>query len=239
MIYFVLLILGIIFCVVFNIIRVKEGGIKALLLKTLTSSLFVCCAAAATVRNLNSDNLVFALFVIVGLVFGLLGDIWLDLKWIYSKDNDVFTFSGFACFLIGHLVYISGMFSTYVDYSKPLYIIVPVALAVIIAMGMVLLEKPMKLNYGKFRVIVGVYSFILVLMAFLSGSLALMYGFECKTLVMLFIGGVFFLISDFILSGTYFGEGKRRPFDIVTNHATYYIAQFLIAGSLLFIGQKF
>lgn len=238
MIYFILLILGIIFCVIFNIIRVKEGGIKALLLKTLTSSLFVCCAAAATVRDLNSDNLIFALFVIVGLVFGLLGDIWLDLKWIYSKDNDVFTFSGFACFLIGHLVYITGLFTTYVDYSKPMYIIVPIAVAAVLALGMILLEKPMKLNYGKFRVIVGVYSFILVFMAFLSGSLSLMYGFECKTLVMMCIGGVFFLISDFILSGTYFGTGKRRPLDVVTNHATYYIAQFLIAGSLLFIGQK-
>ena len=39
--------------------------------------------------------------------------------------------------------------------------------------------------------------------------------------------------GDLILSGTYFGEGKNRPVDIVTNHVTYYIAQFVIAGSLL------
>ena len=52
---------------------------------------------------------------------------------------------------------------------------------------------------------------------------------------MLFVGGVFFLISDLILSGTYFGEGKDRPVDIVTNHMTYYIAQYLIALSIAFV----
>ena len=54
-----------------------------------------------------------------------------------------------------------------------------------------------------------------------------------KHLLVMGIGGVFFAISDLILSGTYFGEGKNRPVDIVTNHVTYYIAQFVIAGSLL------
>ena len=51
----------------------------------------------------------------------------------------------------------------------------------------------------------------------------------------MFIGGVFFAISDLILSGTYFSTGKDRPVDVITNHATYYIAQFIIASSILFI----
>ncbi len=55
------------------------------------------------------------------------------------------------------------------------------------------------------------------------------------TLNFMFAGGIFFLISDLILSGTYFGEGKNRPVDIIINHVTYYIAQFLIASSLLFL----
>ena len=55
------------------------------------------------------------------------------------------------------------------------------------------------------------------------------------TLNLLFIGLIFFLISDLILSGTYFGEGKNRPVDVVTNHVTYYVGQFLIALSLLYL----
>ena len=99
----------------------------------------------------------------------------------------------------------------------------------------VLLEKPMKMVYGKFKAITAIYGFVLAFMTFLSASLAIMNKFENMTLNFMFAGGVFFLISDLILSGTYFGEGKRRPVDVITNHTTYYAAQFLIAASLMFI----
>lgn len=235
MLFYILLVLGVICCAVFNYKRAKEGGVKALMIKAFTSALFVSCAAAAAAVNIGSSKLIFALFVIPGLVFGLMGDIWLDLKWIYPKDNDIFTFAGFGTFLVGHLIYISGLIICYADFSKILYIIIPIVLAVVMAAIVILLEKPLKLNYGKFKPISTVYAFILISMTLLSGSLALMNGFKNLTLDFMFVGGVFFLISDLILSGTYFGEGKNRPVDIVTNHVTYYIAQFLIASSLMFI----
>ena len=72
-------------------------------------------------------------------------------------------------------------------------------------------------------------------MTFLSGSLALMYNFKVMTLNFMFVGGLLFLLSDLILSGTYFGEGKRRPVDIITNHVSYYAAQFVIASAVMFI----
>ena len=55
------------------------------------------------------------------------------------------------------------------------------------------------------------------------------------TLTLMFAGLVLFLVSDLILSGTYFGEGKNRPVDVVSNHVTYYFGQFLIALSLLYL----
>lgn len=235
MLFYALLTLGIISCVVFNVLRVREGGVKALMLKALTSSLFVGCAAAATWNNADSANLSFALLVIVGLVFGLMGDIWLDLKWIYPDDNDIFTFAGFGAFMTGHFLFIAGLIKNYADFSQPLYIIIPAILAVGPGVGTVALEKVMKMVYGKFKAITGIYGFVLAFMTFLSASLAIMNGFKNMTLNFMFTGGVFFLISDLILSGTYFGEGKRRPVDIITNHASYYIAQFLIAASIMFI----
>ena len=53
--------------------------------------------------------------------------------------------------------------------------------------------------------------------------------------VMLFVGGTLFAISDLILCGTYFGVGKERPVDLISNAVTYYAAQFIIAFSLFFI----
>ena len=71
----------------------------------------------------------------------------------------------------------------------------------------------------------------------ISGSLALHYGWEKTPLNLIFIGGVFFAISDLILSGTYFGKGRERPIDLALNYITYYAGQFLIASALVFIGK--
>ena len=69
----------------------------------------------------------------------------------------------------------------------------------------------------------------------ISGSLALAHGWKEAPLNLLFIGGVFFAISDLILSGTYFGVGKERSIDLALNYITYYSAQFLIASALVFM----
>lgn len=235
MLFFIALALGIVSLVAFMVKRVKEGGVKALMLKGLTSALFVACACAAAGQVLESEKFNFALFVILGLVLGLMGDIWLDLKFVYPKDNDIFTFAGFGAFMIGHVFFLAGLFKNFADFSKPLYLILPLIISIVIAAGIIVLEKPMKMKYGKFKTITAVYACILAFMTLLSGSLALMNSFSVMTLNMMFAGGVFFLISDLILSGTYFGEGKNRPVDIITNHTTYYVAQFLIAAAIMFL----
>ena len=234
-IYFIALALGIIATVAFLVKRVKEGGVKAAMLKAFASTLFIATGVAAAATVINAEKFSFALFVVMGLVMGLMGDIWLDLKWVYPETNDTYTFAGFGSFMIGHFFYLAGLFIHYADFAKPMYIVIPAVIALLLGGGVVILEKPMKMVYGKFKAITGVYGFVLGFMTFLSGSLALMYNFKEMTLNFMFVGGVLFLLSDLILSGTYFGEGKRRPVDIVTNHVAYYAAQFVIASAVLFI----
>lgn len=235
MLYFIVLALGIIATIAFLVKRVKEGGVKAAMLKAFASTLFIATGVAAAASVIGADKFSFALFVVMGLVMGLMGDIWLDLKWVYPETNDTYTFAGFGSFMIGHFFYLAGLFIHYADFSKPLYIVIPAVIALLLGGGVVILEKPMKMVYGKFKAITGVYGFVLGFMTLLSGSLALMHNFKEMTLNFMFVGGVLFLLSDLILSGTYFGEGKRRPVDIVTNHVAYYAAQFVIASAVLFI----
>ena len=235
MLYFIALALGIVATIAFLVKRVKEGGVKAAMLKAFASTLFIATGVAATASVIGADKFSFALFVVMGLVMGLMGDIWLDLKWVYPETNDTYTFAGFGSFMIGHFFYLAGLFIHYADFTKPLYIVIPAVIALLLGGGVVILEKPMKMVYGKFKAITGVYGFVLGFMTFLSGSLALMHNFGEMTLNFMFVGGVLFLLSDLILSGTYFGEGKRRPVDIVTNHVAYYAAQFVIASAVLFI----
>ena len=61
------------------------------------------------------------------------------------------------------------------------------------------------------------------------------HGFQAAPFNMILAGGVLFAISDLILSGTYFGIGKTRAVDLISNTVTYYAAQYLIAFSLIFI----
>jgi hypothetical protein len=232
--YYLVLALGVIATVVFLILRVKRGGVDAAISKAFASLLFILTAIAACASSGAADD-IFNYFVIGGLVLGLLGDIWLDLKWVYPESNDKYTFTGFISFGIGHIFFLAGLFMRFADFSKSLYIILPVILAAFIGFAITLMEKPLKLVYGKFKAISGIYGGILVFMTLLSGSLALMNDFNVMTLNFMFIGGVLFLISDLILSGTYFGEGKNRPIDVITNHVSYYAAQFVIASSLLFL----
>ena len=54
---------------------------------------------------------------------------------------------------------------------------------------------------------------------------------------MFFAAMIAFLISDFLLSGTYFGiteKDRKNQVAITFNHSIYYIAQYLIALSLAF-----
>ena len=83
--------------------------------------------------------------------------------------------------------------------------------------------------------LVVIYGFFLFSMTLSALSLSIMMGFNNVTLIMMFAGGLLFTISDLILSGTYFGKGKERPVDIITNSVTYYAAQFVIALALFFI----
>ena len=172
-----------------------------------------------------------------GLMFGLLGDIWLDLKYIYTQDTDFWTFAGFFSFMIGHVFYVVAMVRQFGFHPLAL---VGCVIAVAGAFAFIYLtEKPMKMHYGKFKFITALYGGFLFVMFVYGLNMAVLGDHGNWGLILLCIGGLFFIISDLILSGTYFGEGKNRPVDVITNHVTYYIAQYCIASSALLIGMNF
>lgn len=173
--------------------------------------------------------------MILGLLFGLLGDIWLDLKFVYPADDRAYTYAGFLSFGIGHVLYIAGMLLSYPPAGKPLYALLPLLLAVLLSLGNALLEKPMKLSYGSMKPTVILYGVLLFSTLLIAGGLALYAHWQNRALNLIFAGGLLFALSDLILSGTYFGTGKDRPVDIALNYLSYYPAQFLIASSLLFL----
>ncbi len=227
--YWALLIVGILATAVFLVLRVQRGGIAALYAKAVASLCFIATAIAAT--NENRLFLDFGSWMTFGLVFGLLGDVWLDLKWIYLQDKDSYLYSGFIFFLLGHVCFVTAVFK--VGPYTPASLIVAFAAALVIAFVAILLEKPLKMHYGKFKWIVFLYSFMLALTMTMSMTLAVITGFE-KMWTVMSVGGLLFLLSDLVLSGMYFGEGKNTSFNVILNHTLYYAAQFIMAATVLF-----
>ncbi len=224
--------LGLITLVIFLWEKIRKYSVKATMIKATASVLFI---SLAVYNCLAKGMTFFGMCVIIALVFGLLGDIFLDFKYVFKDQDKLFTYAGFIVFGIGHVFYLLGMYMDYYVPGHPLNIIIPLCLGPVSGLLILLLEKPMKMNYGSMKWIVLSYASLLFMMMASAVSLTILHGFQSTTLILLMAGGILFVISDLILSGTYFAEGKERPVDIITNSVTYYMAQFIIAFSLFFI----
>ena len=212
---------------VFTIRRGFKKDVVSLLLKTLASICFVilglCCC-------LWADNFQSAGVIITGLIFGMLGDIFLDLKYVDLKNTDAYTAAGFASFIFGHLFFINFILGNDPEFNMAKIF----ALAVGIAAGGAIFATPklLRLDYGKFRFISAFYAAILVFITVYAGIKAFA---DTRTFtVMFFAGLVCFLVSDLVLSQIYFGRDKDTPFTAILNHSLYYAAQILIAASIFF-----
>ncbi|MFA6866258.1 MAG: lysoplasmalogenase family protein [Clostridia bacterium] len=228
---YITVILGAISLTFFCIIRDNKSSVKALILKMITSSLFILTAFASLMCNPNPHFIGFFGLLLMGAVFGLIGDIVLDLKIIYQdniKQSELYTHSGMAVFAIGHIFYILAI----IFYLGGFNLIALVA-AIIISTAIVLITKfIMKFNYGKFIIEVVLYTFLLTY--FMTSSIfAVIDGFGTSAIILL-IGSVFFLASDAVLGMTYFNNKDNKGI-ITLNHVLYYIAQFLIPLSILYI----
>ena len=229
------IIIGIAFLLMiyYIILKSKKYDAKELMIKISVSLLFVALALVASLKA-GSFSLINVL-IILGLVLGLIGDILLDLKYIDTERTTIYTYGGFIVFGIGHILYITALISSFYKQGGILYIIIAIVIDLIASILTILLERALKLNYGKMKMICFGYALCLFGTFAFSLMLAIQNGFQILSLNMLFIGSILFAISDLVLSGTYFGEGKERLIDFVLNYSTYYAAQFIIAFALLFI----
>ena len=230
--YFILcpIVLGAVFFILFTVKCRKQRSVGGVFLKNATSAFFIVAAALALWANIGAYR--YGLPIIVGLAFGMLGDIYLDQKWVYPDDMKKYLYAGFASFGIGHLFYIPAIYRTA---GIPIrYCWIPILFGAVVCAFTLATEKATKQNFGEFRPTVAVYGVIVAGMAGTS-MLAAVYT-KSPAFICCAVGGVMFLISDLILSPMYFGpKEKNTPVNFFINHLTYYIAQYLLAVSIVLI----
>ena len=236
MLYPLLLGLGALALCVYIREKTRACTVKTVFLKSAVSVLFIAVSAYGTWLCAVRGRMVpLCPLVLLGQVLGLLGDVWLDLKYAFPEKDAPFTRAGFFSFGAGHVLFIIGLLLSRYPAGRPMTVILPLLLSALLSFGNAAMEKPMKLCFGEYRTTVIVYGALLFSTVLLSGSFALAGGFRDTPLNLFFAGAVLFAASDLILSGTYFGVGRDRPVDLALNYLTYYPAQFLIASSLVFL----
>ncbi len=220
--------IGMCFLIAFMVMCHKKRSVPGVFVKSLTSVFFLLTATTGAFNNTDyPDVWRYAMLIVMGGVLGLMGDIYLDQKWLYPEHSDQYLILGFTSFGIGHFFYMGAMCTHAKLGIKDM--LIAFAIGVVITAINLILEKPTKQKYGKFYGIVTVYCLILGTMVGTSLWAAIVT--KQISYIVFNIGALLFLLSDVILSPMYFAikQDRNTPVNFVLNHTTYYLGQYLIA----------
>ena len=239
----ILLVLCVALATLFIIVRVKWGGLKGLITKTVASFGFVTSAILGLVMSDATEFSKWAVGLIaVGLLCGMVGDIILDLKVVYPNNDNYYLNTGMGSFFLGHIFYIIA-FSLLIDGNISDYnstvqmfgctvpLLITIGVSAVLTLAITLSSKMMGLKFGKFLWQTVGYTFILSCSMVYTLVLSIMGG----GLWLAFVGMVLFFLSDVVLSFQYFGGKLEDKKLIAVNHALYYAAQIVLVAVLFLI----
>lgn len=165
-------------------------------------------------------------WMFVGLLLGALGDVLLALPFCYPKKEPILFLSGLISFLLGHLCYVRALFHT--TGNQTLTVLV---LSMALGGGLVLLLKNRGVNFKEMLVPAMLYA--MVIMLFELQCVSWLVSSRTMFSILVNIGSLLFVISDFILVFIVFANRKERSFTIA-NLTTYYTAQLCLVTTFLF-----
>ena len=227
----ILIALGAIFTSIFIYGKLTNYSWRTTMFKTIDSLLFLSLGIYLFFYK-GQPNV--GIFIILGLTFGLLGDVALAFKRIAKDKDKFFTLLGMTFFIIGHIFYTTGLFVNYYVPGNIIHIIIPLVVAVLIALSIVFIELKLKFKLGGFKYFGIVYFTALFSVSMSCLSLNILHQFQSTFLVLMLMGAIIFASSDILLTRTYFKENCPKGY-LISTSITYYLAQFLIAFTLFFL----
>ena len=230
----ILLCLGAVMSSIFIVSKVTNYSFKTIVFKTVASLFFVALGIVAYCTT--PGYFYFKLFTLLGLIFGMLGDLFLGFKYVTTKTKKFWILLGMFAFAFGHICYTTGLLTQFYVPGNTLFIVLPFVLPVAIITIYLFVAKKVGINFGKGMFIFGLfYLYCLTSMLSTALSMVCLYRFSVTTLVMFFVGAIFFASSDFMLTGAYFKEGQRPKAYMAIYSVFYYLAQFIIAFAICFL----
>ena len=214
---------------------------QSLMFKMISATLFVLCGFAA--MQMSGNNTSYAAIMLIGFVFGWMGDLLLH----SLKDKMLHFVFGVVSFLVGHIFFIAAFHHAIktLDPAATLFSL-PEILAIVALMAVVSVFAVCKKYYqkkGPMVIALLVYGLFLVTMFVKAMSYCVAewsYGindYMYPAMLTAGLGAFFFLLSDGSLGLILMGDEVKRGMRIF-NIVTYFIAQILLAVSILFIRSQ-
>lgn len=218
--YMYLAYIGLLVQILFVWVEQRKKYVPAVALKGTASLFFVLLGfLGLSIATLPS----FAKVVVAGLIFGLIGDVCLNLRFVLENAGKKIFLGGILAFLIGHILYLVALIP--LAAKVWVWLIVGVAVAAALLYWILTSVEAEK----AFKIFGVVYIGAVVLMTAVAVGVFRTRGTTGSLLYM--IGAILFTASDIILIfNTFTKDGKAwmRP----TNLILYYLGQLLIALSI-------
>ena len=196
----------------------RKQYVTAVVLKGLASLCFVILGITSSPGGHT------ARMIVLGLIFGFVADILLNLRMVFQEKGQLIFLVGILVFLTGHIFYLAAVAPLA---KKPTVCIILGVILTVLLMIWIFKQITAKMAFKIFGVVY-------------IGAIMLLNCFAISNLItdpsafnsIFAVGAVLFLISDIVLIlNTFGGEFKQRLRNV--NVSLYYAGQILIALSLL------
>jgi len=230
------IILGVLFVSwsIFIYLIIKNRRLDGFYLKGLTSFSFIFLYAYDVyhilVNSLSEINESIAVMIVaigLGLVMGLIGDLFLEIQYFYPIRRTKQIKYGMIVFGFGHLFYLAAL-AELINFNL-LSLVIGLVMTLLTYIGAIVL----KLDFGKLKLFTYGYSFVIFTMVGQSIFQAIDLNASTFSIVFM-VGAIFFGISDLLLAPIYFKKESNNIF-VIANLGTYYLGQALIALSIYYL----
>ncbi|MCR4950583.1 MAG: lysoplasmalogenase [Solobacterium sp.] len=218
-----LVVIGFVLQILFIKVEHEEKYVLADILKGSASLMFVIIGYLAYTRVNNPFNKLF----FYGLIFGMIGDILLNLRFVFKKNGQKIFLVGILAFLIGHILYLLAL----LPQARAPWLYYFAAAGALAAAGLLIyIFKTMDVKLA-FKIFGVFYLGAVFIMSAIAIGIAIFIP-NTRSLVYA-IGAVLFTASDVVLIFNTF-SGVTKFSMRITNLLLYYIGQILIAVSLFY-----
>lgn len=230
-IYSIAVLLEFVFVPLFLKYSWPQRTFKSLQMKMVCSALFIICAVCCI--SYSGNHSMYMKLLLSGLIFGVLGDLL-----IHIIAPVYINILGGVSFFFGHVLFIIAFSQASPDFN--VFSVQTFIIVAIILIPACIFAKLRKLKLGKLAFPVFLYAAAITLMLVTAARLGIHLCSQPSAnvpaiVITLMIGALCFVLSDSSLAVFMFGgEDKSKPLKIFYI-VTYYLAQILLATSLLFI----